>query len=1220
MGWWCRDPSRWFRSALHRYSRHGLRDDTALRSRCFSKSQQDSAQHRDDEGRPDGLSDLEWMQLQHYRRWKRMLQQDPYKALFGASHAMLNGKGLKEWQWVHRSFPKWMIRELEIPDWYTVSRTREGEKADTKPVEPDADNEKSQPATDQDNSKPVTDHNNPKPAQSKGPSPYSASLRWAQIYQRRQMNTPFEREDGRWAGTASPSDSRRPPEHRSQPVDSKTGASTPIKEGSAVVTPERDPSTSNSLTKGEASSRESTFIKEFLADSPKLIANTEDKRNDWRRTALARRASSGIVPKSRRPQPQIVNVEETPDIVPRVCEPASQPTNSSPENRFWPAMSNRGTSPLKMTSPVPSFHSSGDIEQPSASERGISDTSTAPAPTPTTHHVQNSQHKSSNFESLEQVDKVSRGQLQDHSSAETKISSSNPSRTSAGSFSRRTGDDLDFLTAEDVRASMGSKRSTIESNEEKQKSRAQLEESFKVHQQQDAALSPVLGSKIINDQHVRRMERELKERQETRRELKEDVQPHEDYPHPAPLETSLDRMTKWIQAVPDVFNRNFWQEPVQTSDLERAKAALSSDSLLKGIVNGVQKSRNAMEDAREELVTELPCSKPLVERLKKNEIDILPLTGKVFRSQQDPLILSNILLARNPRERVRQLRSAMSKTEEEFEEACRALIEKDSKSRAFYPNDDRLKKAYEILQKNLTLSRRMLFGLQARLESIGGTNPMQPLYLNIGHRLLTLRDTQLALVRLIERAMQTFGVSLETGLKELGSHLRELEHELQAESSETSAREAAAAQKLQDEVQAQKFAMRGLSDDGYSKTQESTKKSVFRELSPLAHSLFRPFGPQIEKLGKEEKENSAFLGKEKLAKEQVEEDRKLVKEVKKAYEDVYGPITVDHRQVEEVSVADDIAPQILQRDMQKVTGNLDDLLGNRATASTDGQIQPQNPPPTPPPSESEEAFHTTPYNAAVLGSASEATSADSASDPSSRDAPETQHPSSAAPTSFPSPPVSLGSEEPSITAKTDSVPVRQHPSPLKTPIQFKVFSYNANTDEVSIYKTESHTSPDSSAFIPLPEALQHLSHPSKFLPHLPSGFDVVGMQRDLLILRESPEPSNEIREVKVVSEKELKDEEWKQTNPVDGTTRLSPTGYVGVDDLREEVERELQMQWRKEEAKRQKDREEREPIDQRSERKPRKEKRGGGFASVLKTGILAAAGCYIVGVIGEISH
>lgn len=60
---------------------------------------------------------MEWAQLQHYRSWRKKLQEHPYKALFGASEDMLRGKGLTDWEWVYKTFPKWMLKEMESSEW-----------------------------------------------------------------------------------------------------------------------------------------------------------------------------------------------------------------------------------------------------------------------------------------------------------------------------------------------------------------------------------------------------------------------------------------------------------------------------------------------------------------------------------------------------------------------------------------------------------------------------------------------------------------------------------------------------------------------------------------------------------------------------------------------------------------------------------------------------------------------------------------------------------------------------------------------------------------------------------------------------------------------------------------------------------------------------------------------------------------------------------------------
>ncbi len=42
-----------------------------------------------------------------------MLQEHPYRGLFGASEDMLRGKGLTDWDWVYKTFPKWMLQEMD---------------------------------------------------------------------------------------------------------------------------------------------------------------------------------------------------------------------------------------------------------------------------------------------------------------------------------------------------------------------------------------------------------------------------------------------------------------------------------------------------------------------------------------------------------------------------------------------------------------------------------------------------------------------------------------------------------------------------------------------------------------------------------------------------------------------------------------------------------------------------------------------------------------------------------------------------------------------------------------------------------------------------------------------------------------------------------------------------------------------------------------------------
>lgn len=177
--------------------------------------------------------------------------------------------------------------------------------------------------------------------------------------------------------------------------------------------------------------------------------------------------------------------------------------------------------------------------------------------------------------------------------------------------------------------------------------------------------------------------------------------------------------------------------------------------------------------------------------------------------------------------------------------------------------------------------------------------------------------------------------------------------------------------------------------------------------------------------------------------------------------------------------------------------------------------------------------------------------------------------------------------------------------------------YDRDTDTMySTTSTGTHSVEEISASptIPIHEALCMLHFPSKFMSHLPEKFEVTHAAGDLLLIRESDGMGSKMKTTQISSEPEPKDEEWTRINPVDGTTRLSPTGFVGVDDFREDIRKEMIESRRQEEKERYK---EKEPA---GERKTEKERKPGGTASVLKTAIVATAICYVAGVGGEIAR
>ncbi|KAF2113377.1 hypothetical protein BDV96DRAFT_601541 [Lophiotrema nucula] len=1355
MGWWRRDPSLWCRSPLHRYSRLGDRTDALLRSRCFSKSQARAAQHKDDDDarRPDDLSDLQWIQLQHYRRWKRRLQENPYRALFGASEDMLNGKGLKDWEWVSKAFPKWMLRDMGIDEWGGQGRFRKGRTVEGKPT-----SDPPTPPKTQKDKTPFVANDYPKKVDISTDS--STKTRavmptWKEVY------------DKYSAGVASPSDTRRPAEtaptrdaliddlfgHRSRKTPPRMD-SHGKQETKAVAEAQGAKETSI-----EAAKRETTFIKEFLDDTPKAIMNTEDKSNTWRQTSIDRRAEPGFVPQMRKssipPTPPSSPTDEVskPKAVP---ETRSESSGSEDPVMYFHVSQLNAFGPQSLAvntpSPIPSSQPSGDHQvKPSDlvthakpdhikydTDRGIKAIGMEIYP---------------QLDELESRPALSTTESNDQAEAIGRFTSK-ASRSTSETLSQLPKDDLDFLSAEEIRASMGVKQSAMKSAEEKRQARKELEEEFKKSQEEELKLDAMIEAKIINDQVVRRTERLLHDEVARDNGANKTEQPVTSRSEAkvadaeSAIETSIDRMTKWLKTSGDAINRNFWQEPSQ-----KAQVDASSDSFLKGIVSGVEKSRGTMELVREDLAKDLPCSKPLLQRLQDNEASIIPRAGKLARYQQNAVALHSALRARGRvTDRVKQLRTAFNLTEKEFETASKEL--EMTRFEVMYPSEKRLQKAFEILQKNVRLSRRMFFGLQARLESTGSA-PLTPMYIDMGHRLLALRDTQFAILRLVERAIHTYNMKAEPGFRSNSYGVFNWDDVLKNVDT-FQPDDVRASQQLNNEVEAQKSAMQGLSDDGYSRVPKPAKKTTFAAESPLAHSLFRPFTQQFEALGKEEVKSKSAEDPAIAKSRQDAEDRALVKEVKKAYEDNYGPITVHHRQVleeehpeapGELSTArfpEVIAPE----ESEKMAGTLQDLarqglltvnVDPPASARVEETATVDQPPAytavteseTPPSSDTTSSVPSQESNSTSASRTESVTEPDTTASvaevPSQSEArndgptplsgnmplnredllfrdPNCHHPDfprfywsetlgewvSAAktqdqPGSYSDKTVeensgfywseSLGEyvsvaktqdqptstfrdpnhDQPGFysnekvegnasTAKTQDQPPRtfRDPNwtetgfiPPPTPVTYTVLTYNPTTDEISVITTTSSTPEDSSDSIPISKAFRRLEYPAKFLPHLPQGFNITAVSKHSLILRESDDPSTVIRSITTHPETDNRDDDFKHTvNPVDGTARLSPTGYVGVDDLKEEVGRELDAIRRREAAERifkqgkadmqlrekLKDAEKRrEKIEKWKREKMEKRKKGSVLGSVLKTAIVGGTICYIFGVIGEIA-
>lgn len=1020
----------------------------------------------------------------------------------------------------------------------------------------------------------------------------------------------------------------------------------------------------------EASSRETAFIKEFLADTPASI-KSDEKSSDWRVTALDRRVAKGVVSVAKRKNN--LTDSSTQDAVAIKSSITGQTT---PGERFWPAMSNRGQSPLDKLAPlpIPSSQATDSDGHASVLNAEASDISRAFASlSETSNSVQSASTIRREEDNVQLDNWIPHGVRQirpkppapEQSSAQAEKETRNTtsvdnivpksSRSTSDILRQLPENDLDFLSAEEIRASMGVRKSKIPSTEEKQGNRGLLEKGFKNVHEKEPQLDPVLGANIVNDQLMRRTVRELDEEQRPKATpLEEKAEETQAGPRPGQsvevssssqpaIETSIDRMTRRLQAGGDAFAKLFWSEPIQD------KPGPPSEHRYKAIISGLKAGRNAIEYVDESLRRDFPATGPLLARLKENENNVVrSVEHLLFQSENKRAVPGQF------KHSIRAIRTDLKKTEAEFEEACKALEAMKSDDAKFLSENmkSRLRTASVVLQKNAKLTRRFIFNVQALWENPSASS-YGLFFREIENRLSALQDTQLALVRLIERSMQIFGVSAKASEAYTTLERSELEETYACSEQATpdSILNALAEHKLKEEIQAQKSAMRGLSDDGYTRPPKSSKKPSFEDPSPLAHSLFRPFGPIFDSLGKdpetivERPENQAV------------KDRALVREIRKSYEDVYGPISVDHRQVKEneteavePALKEDIQPTSAEEVESTVVDvkaaelctepseqAKDDLSAKTSVTPTPLSFE------TPASVEGTDASHqkdiatharddgaynpgTNPISDPVLEQQTSLSTGNSSSTlAEDHPIPFTETESS---TSASIPERSFASE----LASNENTETPTEETMLKE-YTYRILAYDPSTEEIHITTTADTSSQSALApTIPLHEALAAVSDPAKFLSHLSSSShsEIITAKPNLIVLREPYIPGVDETQISPPNHNaEVREEEWKPRNPInpiDGTTRLSPTGFVGVEpDLRDEELRGQQRQewyekWKRENAgmgglgeRTKKDRE-RWKDDGEGERR----KRRGGAASVFKTAIVASAGCYAIGVIGEL--
>lgn len=1140
MTWWRRDSTI---SPVQRYAQRLLRShEAALRTRGFSRTPSKAAQHEDDKGsnRPAGMSNLEWMQSQHYQRWRKRLMEDPYHVLFGASNDMLNGKGLKDWEWISNTFPKWMLREMD------------GHEDATQ-----------QPKRDKD-SNPSARF--PKKVEINNDEPSAPGKRDSYFPQPTIRATRIDRDD--FGGIVSPSDLRRPREQPDFPVSveikeaeiefsSKPSASLPPADPPQVInlSPPTPPKSIQSFsdyiaqTKSKAANeikqsiqptvvKDESFMDGFLADEPTV--STPSITSSWRETALQRRSLESSSTKS---------------------EASKEPLETMPTAQENETM---------LSSPV-------------ADERSATQTVNQMIPAEVVNEGQD----------LPPVNETDKPQT----IAPT-------ARTTSEKLSQLPEDDLDFLSAADIRASMGARKSKILSDEQKKSARENLERSFADAHAKGDEVHPMIESKIINDQFVRRTERKMRF-SDVSKEINDPASGREtdttsNLASENQLESSIERMKSWLEQGGAMFANYFWQDPTEEADAKKTRLFFDK------VLARVRKGRTAMKQVIEDLETDIPSSKQLLRRMKTDE-DVLDSAIHALRQRSG----SDKIQPLSPRKvrAIQSLRLKYQDTDNDLSKAYAALDEigkSDAAKNVSLAFKRRLVIGSKIIQKNAHLTRYLIWSLQARLEDPEIDRSMLANYKAVANSLLTLRDTQMALSRLVDRAMLVYGVEPQT--VEKLDFLNQTGLDISTEHGQKSASDAtasmtpidkaqlrakiAAEERLANEVDAQKSAMRGLSDDGYVRGPNTAANKSFEGRGPLDHSLYRPFGTVLESLGSE-LPSRVEASKPEEEGPKTYNDAELVAEVQKAYEDTYGPISVGHQQLTDAA---DKVKQEQENDVKKF-----EMLKDDPTTGEDALLQVND-------TQISETIATKPdATADAIPQAVQDDAATAQAAPSTETATSTRQSNETLPDSTP---------DTSTTANSS------HPSIAHLPTHYTILIHDAETNSVSLTTSTSPPPRDTSPFIPLHSALSTLHSPSKFMPYITPNLEIVTAKPDMLILRDAVPPSGapSFQSMESSANPDGEIQQQRIINPIDGTTRLSPTGYVGPEENREQLEREFDE--RRREAERvmlgpglgsaEKAR------GGRASAEGAERKRGGKGAGVVKTAIWAAATCYVVGVLGEL--
>jgi hypothetical protein len=1102
------------------------------------------------------MSNLEWMQLRHYEKWQKRLQEDPYKTLFGASNDMLSGKGLNNWDWVHNSFPKWMLRDMGIDD-------QPQEASKEKPAET----------------------RYPKRVDVVGNDHTVTKARDTRFSRSSFRREPFEREGS--AGVASPSDLRRPQEGPHVRVVGKV-SNDPIDKGLAASTEAHYASPLETARSTIRDRSENGDVKETVTKTPQYIPdvalNSTPKMAPEELASIqafkqkVERLNNSPVKDETVAQEAILALNGTSSQLPtsEVAEAESKSWRQTALQRHTPSeliTKPEGYSEAKVKA--------GHLENDKSPTEDVVPIRSPP-----------NSEKYSDGQPFKASKKERDWLLQQEQSIPDRVASAHDDVSSARSASQILNqlpkDDIDFLNAADIRASMGSRRSRIPNDAQRQAERQTLEKAFQ-EAHDTPEIDSMLEAAIKNNQFVRRTEREMRNAKAAQEAEKISAVTEQTLQNPTtevPVESSIDRMKRWLETTGASFAKQFWQDPTEQADITKTRVFFDK------VAHYLRKGKFATRQITEDLEKDLPASKMLLKRLKSDE-DLLDTA--IHRLRQRYASGNSHGLTPGRIRAMESLKIRFHQTNNELEKAYEALREitgTEAVTNATGSFKRRLTAASKVLHKNAQLLRMLVWSIQTRLEDPTIDRNILSNYKVVADNLLSLRDTQMTLIRLVDRAMSTYGVV--TNVKEsIDTTDADQSAIANCEDPFVRARLALDAH-LINEIKAHNTTVQEISNDSGSCASEPTMTSTLNEPNLLAHSLFRPFGPAIEKLGsKDVLDHAAEKGNDSTRR--ALSDLKLVDETKRAYEDrksVNRSQTTSGSEVGEMQRENRVTQNEMSKDALLATGSKTECLNlenpdvsehDRATRDTESfNVR------IPPDSGTEALSRTSTEASASDQSVTATTSAEKTSATS--------------------------------IASSSTAHLQTH---------YTILIRDPSTDIMSM--TTSSTGPprDNSPAMPLHQALAALDSPASFVPHIGTGLEVVSANKDMLVLRDALDSGVSTRSFETIhtSKLDIPEESVRfsreSVNPIDGTARLSPTGYVGPEESPEQLEKEFQE--RRQAAGRFKGgqkhiaHERTFPELERLSVMDKKEKKRGRAGSVVRTAIWVAGLCYVVGVIGEIA-